>query len=129
MPREELLAGLLPSFDVFAYPTRFDGLPLVLLEAMSRGVAVTATDYRAVPEMLDGGRAGLLFAPGDVDALTRNLLRLLEPETNARYRRAARDFFTSTFSADVVRPRLLASYRRALEADRASAPAAGGLSA
>ena len=119
VPRDELIADILPSFDVFAYPTRFDGMPLVLLEAMSRGVAVTAADYRAIPEMLGGGKAGLLFPPGDLGTLTQNLLRLLDPETNACYRRAAYDFFVSTFSADVVRQQLLASYHRTLQMNRA----------
>lgn len=113
VPREDLLDRILPSFDVFAYPTRFDGMPLVLLEAMSRGIALAATSYRAIPEMLDLGRAGLLSPPGDAQALAANLIALLEPETNRRYRAAAYAHFEATYSAFAVRPQLAASYRRA----------------
>lgn len=113
VPREDLLNDILPSFDVFAYPTQFDGMPLVLLEAMSRGVAIAATSYRAIPEMLDRGRAGLLSPVGDAPALAANLIALLEPETNRRFRAAARAHFTATYSARAVMPQLAASYRRA----------------
>jgi len=114
VPRSELLDQLLPSFDVFAYPTRFDGMPLVLLEAMSRGIAIAATNYRAIPEMLDDGRAGLLSSAGDVAALAANLIALLDQETNLQYRAAAYAHFESTYSAQSIRPKLAATYWRAM---------------
>jgi len=113
VPREELLTDILPSFDIFAYPTQFDGMPLVLLEAMSRGLAIAATNYRAIPEMLDGGRAGLLSPVGDAPALAANLIALLEAKTNQRFRSAAHAYFTANYSARAVRPQLAASYLRA----------------
>jgi glycosyltransferase involved in cell wall biosynthesis len=88
----------------------------VLLEAMSRGIAIAATDYRAIPEMLDYGRAGLLSPAGDVRAFASNLILLLNPETNLTFRKAARDRFERFYSADVVPQELLASYLRTLRA-------------
>jgi glycosyltransferase involved in cell wall biosynthesis len=113
VPREELLETILPTFDVFAYPTQFDGMPLVLLEAMSRGIAIAATSYRAIPEMLDHGRAGLLSPPQDAQALAKNLLALLEPKTNQHFRAAARRQFDLCYSTEVVLPQLAASYQLA----------------
>jgi capsular polysaccharide biosynthesis protein/glycosyltransferase involved in cell wall biosynthesis len=114
VPREELLESILPTFDVFAYPTQFDGMPLVLLEAMSRGIAIAAASYRAIPEMLDHGRAGLLSPLQDAHALTKNLLALLEPKTNQHFRAAARRQFDLCYSTEVVLPQLAASYAAAL---------------
>lgn len=114
VPRERLLGELLPSFDVLAYPTGFDGMPFVVLEALSRGVPVAASDYQALPEMLGHGRAGLVSAVGDADALAHNILALLEPQANAHFRRQAREHFETHYSADVVRPQLLRTYERAI---------------
>lgn len=116
VPRDELLAAILPTFDVFAYPTQFDGMPLVVLEAMSRGIAIAATNYRALPEMLDHGRAGFLSPTHDAEALAANLLALLEPATNRRYRAAARRQFDLRYAADVVLPQLAAAYAAAAPA-------------
>jgi len=114
--REELLGSIFPSFDVFAYPTQFDGMPLVLLEAMSLGLAVVATKYRAIPEMLGHGTAGKLVPPRDPEALAYALLELLEPAANTHYRAAAKAHFEAHFAADVVIPQLRAAYQLAMGA-------------
>ena len=115
--RETLIREILPSFDVFAYPTEFDGLPLVILEAMSYGIPLAISDYQAMPEIVAEGRAGLVSPVGNADALAANILQLLEPCTNAHYSRAAWNHFEATYSATSVRPRLRASYEAAV-ADR-----------
>jgi glycosyltransferase involved in cell wall biosynthesis len=62
-------ASLMRAFDVFCLPSRWEGLGLVLLEAMWRDVPIVASRAGAIPEVLDNGDCGLLFAPGDVDGL------------------------------------------------------------
>lgn len=114
-PREKLLAEILPKFDVFAYPTEFDGQPLVILEAMAAGVPVATSDYQAVPELVDFGRAGLVSPVGDHEALAANILRLLDPEQNARFAAAGRKRFNEHYSVKAVRPMLRRTYDRALE--------------
>jgi glycosyltransferase involved in cell wall biosynthesis len=108
--REILLRELIPSFDVLAYPTTIDGQPLVVMESMAAGVAIATSDYQALPEMVDHGRAGLVSRVGDAGMLASNILRLLDPETNKIFRRAARKRFETYFSADSVQPRLRESY-------------------
>ena len=115
LEREAMLSQVLPSFDVFAYPTAFDGLPLVVLEAMSRGVAIATSDFQAMPEIVDHGQAGLISTQGDAARLAENILRLLEPQENAHYREAARHRFESYYAAAVVRPRLHDCYKRAID--------------
>ena len=114
VPRTELLGEIMPSFDVFAYPTRFDGQPFVILETMSRGIALAVSDYHALPEMVDYGKAGLISPMGDAGALAQNIVKLLDPQNNLEYRHAARTRFENYFAADVARPKLKSAYETAI---------------
>ena len=113
VPRAQLLGELLPTIDVLAYPTRFDGLPLTLLEAMACGVPVAASDYEAIPEILGEGDAGLLSPVNDEGRLAENILELLEPTSNAAYAAAAHRRALEYYSNGAVRPKLAASYEAA----------------
>lgn len=115
VPRERLMNEILPSFDVLSYPTNCDGLPLVVLEAMSMGVPVAVSDYLAMPEIVEHGEAGLISPVGDAERLASNILRLLEPETNSHFGCRAWERFEQAYSAGVVRPRLRASYEAAVQ--------------
>lgn len=74
------VGALLAAADVFVMPSRSEGLPLALLEAMHAGVAVIATEVGGVPEVVTDGEEALLVPPGDVDALAQALLRVLEDD-------------------------------------------------
>jgi glycosyltransferase involved in cell wall biosynthesis len=62
------VAELMRAADVFVLPSRFENLPVVLLEAMACGLPVVATRVGGVPEIVDSS-AGVLVPPGDVAAL------------------------------------------------------------
>jgi glycosyltransferase involved in cell wall biosynthesis len=62
-------ACLMPLFDVFCLPSLWEGLGVVLLEAMSQGVPIVASRAGAIPEVLDEGRCGLLIDPSSVSSL------------------------------------------------------------
>jgi glycosyltransferase involved in cell wall biosynthesis len=67
--------SLLSAIDVFCLPSRFEGLPFVLLEAMMCGIPCVASSVGDVPEAL--GKAGLTVPTEDVGALASALERLL----------------------------------------------------
>lgn len=67
----------LTSWDVFVLPSRFEGFPLALLEAMLARSAVVATDVGSVAEAVLDGETGLLVPPDDPNALERAIERLL----------------------------------------------------
>ncbi len=72
---------ILPAFDLFLITSRTEGLPRALLETLAAGVPVVATDVGGIPELVGGGRNGILCPEGDVRCLTGGVLRLLaEPE-------------------------------------------------
>ncbi|WP_410833138.1 glycosyltransferase [Paraburkholderia sp. SIMBA_030] len=58
--------------------SKYEGLPMVLLEALAIGKAIVATDCPTGPrEILDGGKAGALVPVGDVSAMAEAIGRLL----------------------------------------------------
>lgn len=80
------LAVLIAAADGFVLPSRDEGSPYVLLEAMALGLPVVAADVGGVRALLDGGSNGLLVRAGDPPALAAAILRLLQFPEEARLR-------------------------------------------
>jgi glycosyltransferase involved in cell wall biosynthesis len=81
--REHLL-GLYHQAAVFAFSTKGEGSPLALLEAMSCGLPVVASDVPGVREILVGDECGLLVPPGRPAEMARAIERLLGDAEFAR---------------------------------------------
>jgi GalNAc-alpha-(1->4)-GalNAc-alpha-(1->3)-diNAcBac-PP-undecaprenol alpha-1,4-N-acetyl-D-galactosaminyltransferase len=65
--------------SIFALPSRYEGSPNSLLEAMQLGTACVSFDCPSGPaELIEDGRNGLLVPPEDVDGLSENLRRLAQ---------------------------------------------------
>jgi glycosyltransferase involved in cell wall biosynthesis len=69
---------LLPAFDVFALPSRYEGLPVAIVEAMASGVPVVATAVNAVSDVVVPGETGLLVPPERPDLLAQAIGFLLD---------------------------------------------------
>ena len=67
----------LAGFDVFVLPSRYEGLPLVVLEAMLAGLPVVASDVGSVAEAVVDGETGLLVRPDDPAAFAQAVGRVL----------------------------------------------------
>lgn len=87
-------AGFFSACDVIALPSvvlpsgRTEGTPLVVLEALSLGVPVVASDVGGVAEVIRHGRTGFVVPPGDVAALSAHM-RALGERPKLRRRMAA----------------------------------------
>jgi glycosyltransferase involved in cell wall biosynthesis len=78
---------------VFVLSSKFEGLPTVLIEAMECGIPVISADCPSGPaEILEDGRWGRLFQPGDVDALASAIEDALNGKLVADVRQRAADF-------------------------------------
>ncbi len=71
--------ALLAAADVFVLPSRWEGQPLVLQEALQAGKPIVAADVGGVPD-LTGADAALLVPPGDPAALAAAVLRILDDQ-------------------------------------------------
>jgi colanic acid/amylovoran biosynthesis glycosyltransferase len=108
------VSGWLGGLDAFVLACRpdshgdMDGIPVVLMEAMSQGVPVVSTRLSGIPELVQHERTGLLCAPADAAALAAEIRRLLEtPSLRERLARAARDHVDAEFGQSVNIDRLL----------------------
>jgi glycosyltransferase involved in cell wall biosynthesis len=91
---------LLPSFDIFALPSRFEGFPLAVLEAQLAQVPVVASDVGSVAEAVIHRQTGLLVPPDDPAALAKALNELLDdPESRRRLGRTGRERVLAHFTA------------------------------
>lgn len=64
--------------DIFVLPTYAEAMPMSVIEAMAAGLAVVTTSVGGIPELVEDGADGLLFAPGEVEDLAGKILVLLE---------------------------------------------------
>src|SRR5487761_341362 len=102
---------ILPAFDVFALPSRYEGLPTVIVEAMACGIPVVATAVNAVGDVVVPGETGLLVPPCRPDLLAEAVNYLLNsPAAAARMSTAARERLGVRFSVTALREVLVAAY-------------------
>jgi glycosyltransferase involved in cell wall biosynthesis len=105
--------SLMRSFDVLAVPSRWEGLPLVVLEAMLAGVPVVATPVGGVPDAVRHEQTGLLVPVDDAAALTAALDRLVtDPGLRRRLAAAAADDARRHFTVEAMVRSLRGAPRR-----------------
>jgi glycosyltransferase involved in cell wall biosynthesis len=93
----------LARFDVFAMPSRFEGLPLALLEAMHASCPVVATPVGSIPDAVEDGHTGLLVPPDDDAALAAALLRLQgDSVLRVRLARSAAELARARFTTSTM---------------------------
>ena len=99
--------------DVFVLPSRREGLPVALMEAMSCGLPCVASLLPGATDTLIGNDvSGVLVPPGNVAAFADAVrVMLTEPDRAARMGAAARVVVTERFSAATIAARWLANYR------------------
>jgi glycosyltransferase involved in cell wall biosynthesis len=102
---------------VLLLPSLWEGLPIVLLEAMAIGVPVVASAVGGVPEVVEHGATGLLVEGQAPEGYAKAVRRLLhEPGLHARIAADARRLVAERFSWAAVRQAYLETYRDALQA-------------
>ncbi|MDP9428711.1 MAG: glycosyltransferase [Actinomycetota bacterium] len=75
----QIIAGV----DLLAVPSRSDGSPLVVCEAIAAGIPVIASRVDGLPDLVADGRTGLLVRPGQAENLARAMVSLLLDPTGA----------------------------------------------
>jgi glycosyltransferase involved in cell wall biosynthesis len=80
---------LLQIMDIFALPSQWEGMPLVILEAWASGLPVIASDVGGVPELVQPDINGLLFGNGNESALSKGIFEMLQDKGKAQALAAA----------------------------------------
>jgi glycosyltransferase involved in cell wall biosynthesis len=99
--------------DVLLLPSLIgEGMPMVILEAMSFGVIPIATSIASIPEILGYGERGIVVPPGDVGAVVEALRKTqADPVWRVKVQNAARDFAIERFDTRRNALRFAAIYR------------------
>ncbi len=103
--------SLLPAFDVFALPSRYEGLPTAIVEASICGVPAIATAVNAVSDVVIPGQTGLLVPPNRPKLLAAAMRYLLDSPVAARELAAnAYEHVADRYGEGALRDALTAAY-------------------
>lgn len=95
------LSLLYPAADIFIMSSHLEGLCTSILDAMSAGLPVVATQTGGIPEIVSHEKTGLLAPPGDPKALAAEIARLLnDRELRDKFRLAGRQSVLDGFTND-----------------------------
>jgi colanic acid/amylovoran biosynthesis glycosyltransferase len=115
-PEDETLAEVACA-DLLVSASLMEGLPVVLMEALGLGVAVVAPRVAGIPELVEDGVTGLLFAPAHWPGLAACLERALgDRALRERLGRNGQERVRAEFDADAA---CLPMHRRLMAADEA----------
>ncbi len=106
---------LYSNASIFCLPSFAEGIPIVLMEAMTMRVPVVSSCITGIPELIDDGCNGLLVTPGRADELAAALERLLaDPALCREMGSAAREKVIREFNTESSAAQLHALFKRQL---------------
>jgi len=101
--------------DILLMPSRFEGLPMTLLEAMGMGLPVVASKLDGIAEVIEDGREGLLIESNDTYGFVDRCAALLEnPAKSSELASNARAKIEARFSVERMTSAVEAIYDRFL---------------
>ena len=111
------VTALMSSADCLVLPSRWEGMPNVVLEAMAIGLPVVATRVGGIPEVIEHGLTGWLVPPEDPLALAAALATALADRRRARcIAESARQRVARDYSIEAMSERTLEVYTQVLGA-------------
>jgi len=116
------ISELLHSSGLAVLPSRWEGMPNAVLEAMSCGLPCVATRVSGSEDIISHGVNGLLVEPEDYQGIAQALLTLLnDPLLSQKYGHAARETIERHYSLEQVMDRYIELYQRITEQPRQNA--------
>ncbi len=110
---------LLHLADLFILPSISEGMPVALLEAMMVGLPVVASRVEGVDEIIQDGQNGFSVPPGDAEALSQALVRLLgDAELRRRLGAQGKAFVEKRFTIDQMCRRYLELFQSGMKSGR-----------
>jgi glycosyltransferase involved in cell wall biosynthesis len=117
IPRDKILSAM-KAARLLVFPSEwYEGFPLTIAEAFACGLPVAASRLGAMEVLIEDGRTGLHFEPGNPDDLARKVEAVWgEADRLRRMGREARQEFLAHYTAEKNYDLLMDIYRRAIEA-------------
>lgn len=112
------IPDLLHAADVFFFPSRQEGLPVALMEAMASGLPIVCSRIRGNTDLIDEGKGGYLAAPGDAEGFSRALESILDGADTAEMRAYNRQKI-QLFGREAVMEQMAALYQSVMNGDTA----------
>jgi glycosyltransferase involved in cell wall biosynthesis len=113
LPWDQRAADQIAGFDLFVLPSRVEGLPVTIMEAMLAGRAIVSTDVGSIREQITDGETGLIVPVEDPKALAEAISELLaDPERRAEMGRRNREKAERMFTVDATVERYVQLYDR-----------------
>lgn len=102
---------LLQQATIYTLPSYNEGFPMGVIEAMSFGVPVVASDVGGIPDAIPDETKGFTIKPGDVSALSEKLICLLKDAClHSNISQSSFSFFNSNFSRDITEKEIVSIY-------------------
>ncbi len=121
--KQDNVSDILPLCDLMIMPSEMESFGLAALEAMACRVPTIATRVGGVPELIEDGVNGRLFAVGDVDAMAHAALELLlDPEKLDTMRTLARTTAQKHFCASQIIPHYERYYEEIIAHTQSESP-------
>lgn len=106
---------ILGKTDAFLLISRWEGLPISILEAMRAGLPVIASNVGGVSECVMDGQTGYLVGRGDIRALTSSLRRMMTDKARSKEMgKAGRELYERSFSFHQLQEKTMAVYKTAI---------------
>ncbi|NLN88239.1 MAG: glycosyltransferase family 4 protein, partial [Syntrophomonadaceae bacterium] len=110
------LAEAYQAADVFVFPSRIEGLPNVVLEAMSSGLPVIVTDLPGLKGVVESGENGIVVPIGDTGALSAAISDILHNNVTAqRIGRNARSYIELVHGFDTWQKEMTSCYQKLMK--------------
>jgi len=118
---QEEVVDLIKDSDLFIAPSvksqdgDIEGIPVVIMEAMARGLPILSTRHAGIPELVEDGKSGFLVPERDPDALAEKLAYLVQHQDLwPRMRRAGRDFIERHHDVEKLNDRMVQMFHQLL---------------
>ncbi|EKB51327.1 glycosyltransferase family 4 protein [Cecembia lonarensis] len=106
-------AKLFREASIFCLPSYAEGFPMAVLDAFSYALPVIVTPVGGLPDVLKDGINSFLFAPGDIEDLSKKLNTLMQNEhLQNKFSIASRNFATTDFSLESVIEKISHLYKK-----------------
>lgn len=110
------IPAVMSALDILVFSSRWEGLPVALLEGMASSLPVVATSVGGVPGVIENGVTGFLVPPADPEALANTCISLInDPALRRRIAQAAFNHVQKNYSMEGMADKTISLYQSLLQ--------------